>query len=239
MTGGFIKLSRRIRQWGWYKDLNTFKVFMEIILSANFADGVFLGIDVKRGQLLVSVQCLASDAGVSYQSARTAVKHLISTGELTSCQRGKFTLFTVVNYEKYQMPNEVVNEEVTSYQRDTNEELTSNQRQYNNNNKNNNNKNNNNNNKNKSNGEERELYGRHKNVILSRKEYESLKEQYCFYEEMINKLSDYMAKTGKRYRSHYDTILEWAVRDGTETRASMSFDPDEFFAIALADSMRD
>ena len=36
------------------------------------------------------------------------------------------------------------------------------------------------------------------------------------YEEYIEKLSSYLAQTGKRYKSHYATLLNWIRRDGKE-----------------------
>lgn len=138
MKGGYLRLDRRkIRDWEWYTDVNTFKVFMELLLTANFADGRFLGIEVKRGQLLKSVKVLAAETGLSYQQTRTALKHLESTGELTSKSHGKYTLFTVINYEFYQTDNE----EATSGQQPINNQSTSNQQLYNNNKNNKNNKN--------------------------------------------------------------------------------------------------
>ena len=52
-----------------------------------------------------------------------------------------------------------------------------------------------------------------RNVCLSDAEYADLKERFPDYRNKIDNLSRYMASTGKRYESHYQTILLWAARD--------------------------
>lgn len=47
--------------------------------------------------------------------------------------------------------------------------------------------------------------------------------------EYIEKLSDYMASTGKKYQSHYATICSWFRQDGGQ-KPSTSFDMDEIIA---------
>ena len=61
---------------------------------------------------------------------------------------------------------------------------------------------------------ERGIYGKYKNVSLSPDELSDLKNQYPdFYERYIERLSEYMASTGKTYRSHFATICSWIRQD--------------------------
>ena len=67
-------------------------------------------------------------------------------------------------------------------------------------------------------GKDREIYMRHqygayKNVLLTDDEYEKLKKEFADYEQRIERLSEYMASTGKTYKSHLATIRSWARRD--------------------------
>lgn len=57
---------------------------------------------MKRGQLLTSLASLSENVGISTRSVRTALKHLISTSEVTTETTNRWTLVTVVNFEKYQ-----------------------------------------------------------------------------------------------------------------------------------------
>lgn len=56
-------------------------------------------------------------------------------------------------------------------------------------------------------------YGTHKNVFLTDDELEKLKSEYSDFEKRIEKLSAYMASTGKTYENHYATIRSWAIND--------------------------
>ena len=56
-------------------------------------------------------------------------------------------------------------------------------------------------------------YGEYKNVLLTDEELEKLQEEYSDYEERIERLSSYVASTGKSYKSHYATIRNWARKD--------------------------
>ena len=56
-------------------------------------------------------------------------------------------------------------------------------------------------------------YGEYKNVLLTDDELEKLKAEYFDYKERIERLSSYVASTGKSYKSHYATIRNWARKD--------------------------
>lgn len=56
-------------------------------------------------------------------------------------------------------------------------------------------------------------YGEYKNVLLSDDELEKLKAEYPDIKERIERLSSYVASTGKSYKSHYATIRNWARKD--------------------------
>ena len=58
---GFIVIHRKITDWEWYTDANTFKVFMHLLLTANFSDQKFKGMTIKRGQRVASYESLAKE----------------------------------------------------------------------------------------------------------------------------------------------------------------------------------
>lgn len=105
---GFIKIDRNILRWGWYKDIKTCHLFMHLLIRANYKDCVFMGCKIRRGQLAASYRTLAHESGLSYEEVRTALKHLISTGEAQSQRRSKYLVITIVNYDSYQsQPNQI------------------------------------------------------------------------------------------------------------------------------------
>ena len=102
VSNGFVKLHRQILKWGWYTDANTFRVFVHLILTANFEQGEFCGRTVARGQRIASVSGLAKELKLSVRSVRTALSHLQSTNEVTIETTAKYSIITVKNYGLYQ-----------------------------------------------------------------------------------------------------------------------------------------
>lgn len=70
-------------------------------------------------------------------------------------------------------------------------------------------------------------YGEFKNVLLTDDEYKKLEEINAL--SQIENLSRYIASTGKRYKSHYATILNWDRRDKQkENKEHKSFQQLEY-----------
>lgn len=60
----------------------------------------------------------------------------------------------------------------------------------------------------------RHKHGEYKNVLLSVEDFEKLKAEFpSDYQERIERLSSYMASTGKSYKNHLATIRNWARKD--------------------------
>ena len=61
-------------------------------------------------------------------------------------------------------------------------------------------------------------YGRYQNIFLPDEELADLQASFpAVWEQYIEKLSEYMASTGKRYQSHAATIRRWAGEDAKKT----------------------
>lgn len=56
-------------------------------------------------------------------------------------------------------------------------------------------------------------YGEYNNVLLSDEELDKLKTEFSDWQERIERLSSYMASTGKPYKNHLATIRNWAKKD--------------------------
>src|SRR5699024_8277638 len=64
----------------------------------------------------------------------------------------------------------------------------------------------------------RHKYGDNQNVLMTQDEHDKLSEKFPNdLEKRINNLGYYMASTGKKYKSHYMTIIAWARRDKENT----------------------
>ena len=72
----------------------------------------------------------------------------------------------------------------------------------------------------------RHKYGEYKNVLLSDEEYEKLVTEFPNdYDQRIERLSGYIASTGKSYKNHLATIRNWAKRDGEKKTQGGSGNP--------------
>lgn len=102
VPGSFIKLDRSILFWRWYANANTFRVFVHLLLTANFAKSEFETVSILRGEAVTSYERLSRELGLSVGQVRTAIAHLKSTGELTVKRFPKFQVICIKNYDLYQ-----------------------------------------------------------------------------------------------------------------------------------------
>ena len=83
----------------------------------------------------------------------------------------------------------------------------------------------------------RHKYGEYKNVLLSDEELEKLKTEFADWQARIERLSSYIASTGKSYKNHLATIRNWARADAEKNpKKAASFDTSEFFDAAVRKS---
>lgn len=74
----------------------------------------------------------------------------------------------------------------------------------------------------------RHKYGLYENVLFTDEEYAKLQEEFpTDYAERVERLSEYMASTGKKYKNFLATIRNWAKKDtspkATSTKSSNPF----------------
>ena len=98
----YIKLHRSILDWGWYTDINTFKLFIHLLLKANIVDVDWQGMTIHRGEVITSIGSLSKQTGLSQKQIRVALNHLIRTNEVAKTTSPKFTIISIRNYDKFQ-----------------------------------------------------------------------------------------------------------------------------------------
>ena len=78
----------------------------------------------------------------------------------------------------------------------------------------------------------RHKYGSYKNVLFTDEEYAKLQAEFPGdYSERIERLSEYIASTGKSYKSHLATIRSWARKDGTKAGSMPSYGGEENWSL--------
>ena len=128
MDNSYIKILRKLTEWEWYKKSEVVHLFIHLLLKANFANGKFQGVEVKRGQLITGLNTLSESTGITVQSIRTGLKALKSTGEITIKSTNRFSLVTIINYDIYQSfeekPTGKSTGKLTNKQQAANKQLT-------------------------------------------------------------------------------------------------------------------
>ena len=72
-------------------------------------------------------------------------------------------------------------------------------------------------------------YGEYQNVLLSDEELEKLKAEYpSDWAARIERLSEYIASSGKKYRSHLATIRSWAKKDASVQKGAAQGYPPSY-----------
>ena len=203
---GWIKLHRKLEDWGWADKPLTAYTFIRLVLRANHADAEWHGVMVRRGQTIVGYKKFSQETGISVQSLRTAFEHLESTREITRESTRSFSLVTIVNYDEYQLSENAANTPINTQ---SNKQPTTNKK-----------------NKNISSstiveesitGSEDEPVEVAKHIFLSPKQTASLlsKLSQREYEYWLNELStafEAKPKYRKEYKNHASVMTQWRKR---------------------------
>lgn len=129
---GFTMIPNDIDRWCWYTDGNTSRLYIHLLIKANYKQKVWRGITIERGQVLTSRQSLSRELGMTEQEIRTAISHLKSTNDITCKSTNKYTLITICNLVDYaeeknennQQINTQNNQQTTSKQPTNNQQTT-------------------------------------------------------------------------------------------------------------------
>lgn len=121
---GWICLYKKLINWEWYQDGNTCRLFIHLLLLANYEDKYWQGQLIKRGQLVTSIQHLSDGLNLSVRQIRTSLEKLKSTGEITSKATNKYTLVTIEKYEDYQAKEENATSKMTNKRQTNDKQMT-------------------------------------------------------------------------------------------------------------------
>ena len=138
MNKGYIKLDRALENWRYVKKPNFVALWIHLLLKANHSQTFWNEIVIERGQLITSLETLNKDTGLTIQTIRTIINKL-NGEEITIKTTNKYTLITIVNYDKYQSASKSTNKQtnkqksdyLTNKQQTTNKQLTTNKNEKN------------------------------------------------------------------------------------------------------------
>lgn len=102
IENGYIRLHRTLTGWRWYKDGNVLRLWLHLLLNANYAPSDFQDRVIGRGEQVTSLKALSESTGLSIQEVRTALGKLKRTGEILVNSNRHFTIVSIPNYDKFQ-----------------------------------------------------------------------------------------------------------------------------------------
>lgn len=86
------------------------------------------------------------------------------------------------------------------------------------------------------------ILGKYSNVVLTKRERDELIQTYPdYWEDRIEKFSEYLHDSGKKYDHHFSKIMRWAKEDKIPTysdKAEKSYDLDDFFEKAVSNGRK-
>lgn len=85
----FVKLNRNIKYWRGYKNNNTFRVYVHLLLSAYWENDI--------GTTELTINEISTELKISDGMVRRAIEYLVKDGKITKEKHNKFTKFVIKN----------------------------------------------------------------------------------------------------------------------------------------------
>ncbi|AEV31041.1 hypothetical protein Oweho_0014 [Owenweeksia hongkongensis DSM 17368] len=102
MTNGWLKFYRSLLQWEWYSDTNVVRLYLHLLLTANYEDKPWKGITIKAGSTIISWNKLSLQLGLSTQQLRTAMNKLERSKTISRSPTNKYQVITINNWHEMQ-----------------------------------------------------------------------------------------------------------------------------------------
>ena len=99
---GWIKLHRSTLKWEWYNDINTTRLFLHLLLKANYEPKEWRGVIIEPGQLVTSLSKISAETGLSMRQARRSLKGIQTTRNVTIKTTNKYSIITICNWKSFQ-----------------------------------------------------------------------------------------------------------------------------------------
>lgn len=99
---GYIKLDRRIQEWGWFDDPLMLSLWIHLLLKANWGEKEWHGETIPRGSFVTSASALAAETGISKRQVIYCLSKLKAGGEVEITANNRFSVIRIVKYSEYQ-----------------------------------------------------------------------------------------------------------------------------------------
>lgn len=100
---GRIKIHRKILDWWWYDDGNTFRVFFHLLCVASYQKQVYKWIELLPWQCAIWRKYLSQKLKLGEQQIRRAIFNLQTTSEIAVKTTNRYSLITICKWEDHQI----------------------------------------------------------------------------------------------------------------------------------------
>lgn len=212
---GRILIDRQLLTWEWWDDNNVLKLWIYILVRANWQDEKWHGQIIPRGSFVTSYEQLSKATGLTISQVRTALRKLTSTGEISQKTTNKNQMIVVEKYDFYQDISTIYDNQIANKSQTNDNQIANKSQQMNKDNKNN-----------KNNKENKYIYGEYGNVKLTETEFEKLHTDFPeLADTAIKFLDEYIEdKPSYKSKSHYLAIRRWVI-DAVKEKRGKSDNP--------------
>lgn len=99
---GFVVIDRKILDWKWYQSDAALRLWITLIIKANWKDGYFCGEQIPRGSLATSLPRLADLTGLHPTTIRRWLRTFEAEGMIEQKVTNRFRVIKVLNYSTFQ-----------------------------------------------------------------------------------------------------------------------------------------
>ena len=99
---GFIVLHRKLLEWKYFYSPYALKLWIYLLLRANWKTGYFLGVEIPRGSLATSMRRLALDTEMDVNTVRKWIKRFQEEDMITVKTANRVTHIFINNYATFQ-----------------------------------------------------------------------------------------------------------------------------------------
>jgi len=98
----WIKLPRNFQNWRWYKESNMVHLYLYLVMNANLLSENYFDINIRRGEIMISLSRLSTDTNLSIKTLRTCLDRLKRTHEIEYRNLNHGRIIIIVNYDMFQ-----------------------------------------------------------------------------------------------------------------------------------------
>ncbi|WP_269684801.1 hypothetical protein [Flavobacterium lacustre] len=100
-NNGFVKLFRSILDWEWYDHPDVFRIYIHLLIKANYAPAKWRGIEIFEGEHITSISKLSKELLMTEFKVRESLLKLKNTSYIEVTSTNKFTRLKLLKSAVY------------------------------------------------------------------------------------------------------------------------------------------